>query len=139
MAKYLNVVFRGITSPKPLAMPNRVAALWTAKYSANADSLHGATSDPCQRDDEIDERQQQRLLKVAIIGVPNAGKSSLINSIVQRSVGNARRTIQVVRCQSSRSKQTNMLCRYAHIRAKSILPDVTLVPFKTSEIHSWYF
>lgn len=37
-------------------------------------------------DAAVERDREQRLLKVAIVGVPNAGKSSLINSVVQRNV-----------------------------------------------------
>lgn len=78
MAKYMSTVFYSI-----LTIPNRaLTVVLNSKYSSNPECCKDNNSDH-----HIFEQNRQRLLKVAIVGVPNAGKSSLINSIVQRSVG----------------------------------------------------
>lgn len=81
MAKYLSTIFHSIVS-KPIVKPKCLHTLLKSKYSSNTKEYYNENAS------EIDntEQKQQRLLKVAIIGVPNAGKSSLINSIIQRNV-----------------------------------------------------
>lgn len=41
----------------------------------------------CQVGDDSASEAQKRVLKIAMIGAPNSGKSTLINQIVQRRVG----------------------------------------------------
>lgn len=83
MAKYLSTVFYSI-GLRPIAIPNRFHTILKCKYSLNQEQTH-INSDCCNKNDFI-ELKPQRLLKIAVIGVPNAGKSSIINSIVQRNV-----------------------------------------------------
>lgn len=85
MAKYMSTVFYSIISKSIVTIPNRVptVVLNSCKYSSNPECFQ----DDNNGDRHIIEQNRQRLLKVAIVGVPNAGKSSLINSIVQRNVG----------------------------------------------------
>jgi len=85
MTKYLSTTFHSIV-PRSIGIPNRIRSLLLAKYnSTNVEQCRIANED--RDDQDCDPKQtQQRLLKVAIVGVPNAGKSSLINSIVQRNV-----------------------------------------------------
>ncbi|VVC43480.1 Hypothetical protein CINCED_3A022094 [Cinara cedri] len=83
MAKYLSTVFNSIIS-KPIVTPKCMHMLLKSKYSSNVEDCYNNDDDHQERDDS--EQKQQRLLKIAIIGVPNAGKSSLINSIVQRNI-----------------------------------------------------
>lgn len=87
MAKCLNAVFQSVIFVRPVVTLYRVyVVLSNRKFSSIPDERfrhdggdHGETNDA--------ECERQRLLRIAIIGVPNAGKSSLINSIVQRGVG----------------------------------------------------
>lgn len=87
MAKYLSTVFRLFVTKKHqpvFAIPNSVHVLLSKRHVSGSypeQSYENTDADGCD-----DEHNRQRLLKVAVIGVPNAGKSSLINSIVQRSV-----------------------------------------------------
>jgi predicted GTPase len=37
-------------------------------------------------EDEFAEREPQKTLKIAVIGLPNSGKSTLINQIIERRV-----------------------------------------------------
>jgi len=83
MAKYFSTNFLSI-GLKPIAVPNRVYTLLKCKYSSNPEQCHSNSDD--QNENDLIEIKRQRLLKIAIIGVPNAGKSSIINSIVQRNV-----------------------------------------------------
>lgn len=83
MAKYFSTIFLSI-GLKPIAIPNRVYTLLKCNYSSNPEQSHSNCDS--QNENDFIETQRQRLLKVAIIGVPNAGKSSIINSIVQRNV-----------------------------------------------------
>jgi len=88
MAKYFSTIFFSI-GLKPIAVPNRVYTLLKCKYSSNSEQCHSYTDN--QNENDFIEIKRQRLLKIAIIGVPNAGKSSIINSIVQRNVS----TVQI--------------------------------------------
>lgn len=91
MAKYMSTVFHTIVS-KPIVIPKCMHTLLKFKYSSKAEECYN--NDVNLREiDNVDEKQQ-RLLKVAIIGVPNSGKSSLINSIVQRNVRTIIQTMQ---------------------------------------------
>lgn len=83
MAKYFSTIFLP-TGLKPIAIPNRVYTLLKCKYSSNPEQSHSNSDN--QNENDFIEIKCQRLLKIAIIGVPNAGKSSIINSIVQRNV-----------------------------------------------------
>lgn len=83
MAKYLSTIFLSI-GLKPIVIPSRVHSLLKCNYSLNSEQFH-INSDN-QNENESIKINRQRLLKIAIIGVPNAGKSSIINSIVQRNV-----------------------------------------------------
>ncbi|KAL5245395.1 hypothetical protein ACI65C_012805 [Semiaphis heraclei] len=83
MAKYFSTVFLSIRL-KPIAIPNRIYTLLKCKYSSNPEQCHGNSES--QNENDLIEIKRQRLLKIAIIGVPNAGKSSLINSIIQRPI-----------------------------------------------------
>lgn len=83
MAKYFSTNFLSI-GLKPIAVPNRVYTLLKCKYSSNPEQCHSNSDD--QNENDLIEIKRQRLLKIAIIGVPNAGKSSIINSIVQRNI-----------------------------------------------------
>jgi len=83
MAKYLNTIFLSI-GLKPIVTPNRVHSLLKCNYSLNSEKCHSNSIN--QNENDLIKIKHQRLLKIAIIGVPNAGKSSIINSIVQRNV-----------------------------------------------------
>lgn len=83
MAKYFSTIFLSI-GLKPIAAPNTVYTLLKCKYSSNPERCHSISDN--QKENDFIEIKHQRLLKIAIIGVPNAGKSSIINSIVQRNV-----------------------------------------------------
>jgi len=83
MAKCLSAIFLSI-GLKPIVIPNRVQSLLKCNYSLNTEQFHRNGDD--QNENESIEINRQRLLKIAIIGVPNAGKSSIINSIVQRNI-----------------------------------------------------
>ncbi|XP_060852179.1 LOW QUALITY PROTEIN: GTPase Era, mitochondrial [Rhopalosiphum padi] len=83
MAKYLSTIFLSI-GLKPVVIPSRVHSLLKCNYSLNSEQFH-INSDN-QNENESIKINRQRLLKIAIIGVPNAGKSSIINSIVQRNI-----------------------------------------------------
>jgi len=83
MAKYFSTVFLSIRL-KPIAIPNHVYTLLKCKYSSNPKQCH--SNSETQNENDFIEIKRQRLLKIAIIGVPNAGKSSIINSIIQRPV-----------------------------------------------------
>lgn len=86
MAKCLSAIFQSVVFVKPVATSYRIHAVLTKrKFSSVPDECRHDGGDHGEIDNSAYERQ--RLLKVAIIGVPNAGKSSLINSIVQRGVG----------------------------------------------------
>jgi predicted GTPase len=37
-------------------------------------------------EDDFAEREPQKTLKIAVIGLPNSGKSTLINQIIERRV-----------------------------------------------------
>lgn len=80
MAKYLSTVFHSIVS-KPITVPKSVHTFLTSKYCSNLNESHYNNDNHHEKDGQIG----QRLLKVAIIGAPNAGKSSTINSIIQRN------------------------------------------------------
>lgn len=82
MAKYLNTIFLSI-GLKPIVTPNRVHSLLKCNYSLNPEKYSNSDN---QNENDLIKIKRQRLLKIAIIGVPNAGKSSIINSIVQRNV-----------------------------------------------------
>lgn len=87
MAKCLSAVFRSAWPPSPgIVAPSRLRVWSSCQYSAGTENRLVADGD--HRDNEVDaaDRCRQRLLKIAIVGVPNAGKSSLINSIVKRNV-----------------------------------------------------
>lgn len=83
MAKYFSTVFLTI-GLKPIAIPNRIYTFLKCKYSLNPEPCHNNSDN--QNKNNFIEIKHQRLLKIAIIGVPNAGKSSIINSIVQRNI-----------------------------------------------------
>lgn len=83
MAKYFGTIFLSI-GLKPITVPNRVYTLLKCKYSSNPEQCHSNSDN--QNENDFIEIKRQRLLKIAIIGVPNAGKSSIINSIVRRNV-----------------------------------------------------
>ncbi|XP_027852449.2 GTPase Era, mitochondrial [Aphis gossypii] len=83
MAKYLNTIFLSI-GLKPIVTPNRVHSLLKCNYSLNPEKCHSNSIN--QNENDLIKIKHQRLLKIAIIGVPNAGKSSIINSIVQRNI-----------------------------------------------------
>lgn len=85
MAKYLSTVFHSIVL-KPISVPKGVHTFFISKYSSNPNEYHNNDDDPHEK--STIKEGGQRLLKVAIIGAPNAGKSSLINSIIQRNVSN---------------------------------------------------
>jgi len=91
MTKYLSTTFHSIV-PRSIGIPNRIRSLLLAKYnSTNVEQCRIGNEDRDDPKEDCDPKQtQQRLLKVAIVGVPNAGKSSLINSIVQRNVSTKR-------------------------------------------------
>lgn len=89
MTKYLSTVFLSIRL-KPIAISNRVHTFLRCKYSSNSEQCYSNSDN--QNNNNFNEINDQRLLKVAIIGVPNAGKSSVINSIVQRNVS----TVKIV-------------------------------------------
>jgi len=90
MAKYFSTVSLSIRL-KPIAIPNRIYTLLKCKYSSNPEQCH--SNSESQNENDLIEIKHQRLLKIAIIGVPNAGKSSLINSIIQRPVS----TVKMIR------------------------------------------
>lgn len=73
-----------------IVVPKCTHALLKFKYSSKTDECYD--NDDNRREIDNVDQKQQRLLKVAIIGVPNSGKSSLINSIVQRNVRTDTRT-----------------------------------------------
>lgn len=85
MAKYLNTIHSIISDH--IVISNRIiCTLMRSKYrqySSNTQNYHDNNS---LLEKDCIEQKQERLLKVAIIGVPNAGKSSIINSIVKRNV-----------------------------------------------------
>lgn len=83
MAKYLNTIFLSI-GLKPIVTPYRVHSLLKCNYSLNPEKFHSNSDN--QNENDLIKIKRQRLLKIAIIGVPNAGKSSIINSIVQRNI-----------------------------------------------------
>lgn len=83
MAKYLNTMFLSI-GLKPIITTNRVHSLLKCNYSLNPEKCLSNSDN--QNENDFIKIKRQRLLKIAIIGVPNAGKSSIINSIVQRNV-----------------------------------------------------
>lgn len=85
MAKYLSTAFYSIVFKPIVVIPNSVHTyvLNSCKYSSKPEHCQDDNNNDCHNI----EQNRQRLLKVAIVGVPNAGKSSLINSIVQRGVG----------------------------------------------------
>lgn len=94
MAEFLRTVFRSIVS-KPVS--NRVRASAKCNYSSSpVERYTNGDDDHHENDDAADDDKRQRLLKVAIVGVPNAGKSSLINSIVRRNVRVASETFEFV-------------------------------------------
>jgi len=99
MAKYLSTVFRVLVTRRHqpvVAIPNGVHVLLSKR--------HRCGSHPERRYDNSDadgcdaEHNRQRLLKVAVIGVPNAGKSSLINSVVQRNICPYSCKVHTTRC-----------------------------------------
>lgn len=79
MTKYLRVTFNSIAL-KSVSIPHRVQSLFKRTHSIYNDV------DSSYENNDSDHIKQQRLLKVAIIGIPNAGKSSLINSLMDRYV-----------------------------------------------------
>uniref|UniRef100_A0A2H8TN51 GTPase Era, mitochondrial n=2 Tax=Melanaphis sacchari TaxID=742174 RepID=A0A2H8TN51_9HEMI len=83
MAKYLNTVFQSI-GLKSTVIPYRTHLLLKCNYSLNPEQCHSKNNN--QNENDFNSKRSQRLLKIAIIGVPNAGKSSIINSIVQRNI-----------------------------------------------------
>ncbi|KAL4131715.1 hypothetical protein QTP88_008989 [Uroleucon formosanum] len=83
MAKYFSTIFLSI-GLKPIAVPNPAYTILKCKYSSNPERCHSISNN--QNENDFIEIKHQRLLKIAIIGVPNAGKSSIINSIVQRNI-----------------------------------------------------
>lgn len=85
MAKYLTTVVHSIVSDRILVHNRIICTLLRSKfrqYSSNAQNY----CDDSHIENDCIERKEERLLKVAIVGVPNAGKSSIINSIVKRNV-----------------------------------------------------
>lgn len=74
-------VFQSVVLKRPLVSPGVAHVLCSRKYNSS-----NPEEQELQNNGKAVDAEGQRLLKVAIIGVPNAGKSSLINSIVGRNV-----------------------------------------------------
>jgi ribosome biogenesis GTPase A len=74
-------VLQSVVLKRSLVSPGVARVLCSRKYN----SSNPEWGEPQDNGNAVDP-EQQKLLKVAIIGVPNAGKSSLINSIVGRNV-----------------------------------------------------
>uniref|UniRef100_A0A2S2Q172 GTPase Era, mitochondrial n=1 Tax=Sipha flava TaxID=143950 RepID=A0A2S2Q172_9HEMI len=81
MAKCMIAVLQSVVLKRSLVSPGVARVLCSRKYN----SSNPEWGEPQDNGNAVDP-EQQKLLKVAIIGVPNAGKSSLINSIVGRNI-----------------------------------------------------
>lgn len=85
MAKYLSTVIHLIKSNR-ITVHNRIHTLLKSKYKQYSSNPQQCQDNNIHHVNDSIKQKQERLLKVAIIGIPNAGKSSLINSIIKRNV-----------------------------------------------------
>lgn len=76
MAEYLRIICKS-----KIFKPYTVQSLFKQTYSTDLNNVKTPFGE-----NNVEHIEPHRLLKVAIVGVPNAGKSSFINSIINRYV-----------------------------------------------------
>lgn len=81
MAKYLRNALNSVII-QSISIPNRVLSLLRRTYN----HIEQTTGDDAYIDEEAQRIARQRVLKVAIIGAPNSGKSTFIDCILQLSI-----------------------------------------------------
>lgn len=71
---------------KLLPLLNHDTYLWGSPIKKATCRFFSASSTAVEDSNSSNEKQDRKVLKVAIVGVPNAGKSTFINQIVGRNV-----------------------------------------------------
>ncbi|KAK7580307.1 hypothetical protein V9T40_000936 [Parthenolecanium corni] len=83
---------------KLLPLLNHDTYLWGSPIKKATCRFFSASSTAVEDSNSSNEKQDRKVLKVAIVGVPNAGKSTFINQIVGRNICAISRKVHTTRC-----------------------------------------